>query len=549
MPRYDYKPFDVVCPPELEGAGRAADRYPVAIIGAGPIGLAAAIDLATKGIGSVVLDDNNVVSVGSRAICWSKRTLEIFDRLGVGERMLEKGVTWKTGRLFHKDVEVYNFDLLPEEGHKYPAFINLQQYHVEQYLVERARQFPELIDLRFKNAVTGHKDHGDHVTLDVETSFGKYTLGADYVLACDGAGSATRSRMGLPFEGQTFDEHFLIVDVEMEESPFHSDHPERWFWFEPTFHDGQSSLLHKQPDNIYRIDLQLGPDVDWENEATEEKAVPRIKAIVGDKPFQIDWMSVYKFRCARLKRFVHNRLIFVGDSAHVVSPFGARGGNGGIQDVDNLCWKLAAVLNGNAPGALLETYNEERTYGSDENILNSSRATNFMTPKSPIEHVFRNEVLKLSKQMPFARKLINSGRLSTPCSLAGSSLNIKANVGVQQPATVAVGDALLDVPLSLDGAKKWLISEVQGAFTLVGFGDVHLPDTEGVNRLGVAQKSADYPVFEDPEGLALKRYGNGFAYLFRPDGHVAAIFDAPDETTIEQSIDRMGLHHPMKDVA
>ncbi len=147
MAHYHYTPFEYHKPPGLTGK---EDRHDVVIVGAGPIGLAMAIDLALRGVKSVVLDDNNVVSVGSRAICWAKRTLEIFDRLGVGERMLDKGVTWKVGRLFHGKDEVYSFDLLPEDGHKYPAFINLQQYHVEQYLVERVRDFPDLIDLRIQ---------------------------------------------------------------------------------------------------------------------------------------------------------------------------------------------------------------------------------------------------------------------------------------------------------------------------------------------------------------------------------------------------------------
>ena len=547
MPGYDYKPFEVTPPPELDGEGEAKARYPVAIIGAGPIGLAAAVDLATKGVPSIVLDDNNVVSIGSRAICWAKRTLEIFDRLGIGERMLAKGVTWKTGRLFHGSSEVYNFDLLPEEGHKYPAFINLQQYYVEQYLVERAKEFPDLIDLRFKNKVVEHQDNGDHITLQVETPFGNYELKADYTIVCDGAGSPTRKRMGLPFDGQTFEEHFLIADVEMEESPFETQVPERWFWFEPEFHSGQSALLHKQPDNIYRIDLQLGPESDPKLEATEEKVFPRIKAIVGDKPFKLDWMSVYKFRCAKLERFVHNRMLFVGDSAHVVSPFGARGGNGGIQDVDNICWKLAAVIKGEADASLLETYNEERVHGSAENILNSSRATNFMTPKSSIEHLFRNEVLNLSSKMPFARKLINSGRLSVPCSLEAKTLQqTDESNGIKQ---VQVGDVVLDAPVKADGDSTWLVSQVQGEFTLLGVGDVELPDVGGARRIGINQSNVSYKTLQDEEGLATRRYGEGNAYLLRPDGHVLAIYKSPDAGKIRSVLDHISNPIFEKEVA
>ena len=522
---YDYAPFPYTSPPGLSGP---EPRWPVAIVGAGPIGLAMAIDLAQHGVKSVVLDDNNVVSIGSRAICWAKRTLEIFDRLGVGERMLDKGVTWKVGRLFHGANEVYNFDLLPEPGHKYPAFINLQQYYVEQYLVERARDFPDLIELRFLNKVTGHRNADDHVEIDVETPDGPYRLEAQYYLACDGAGSPTRKRMGLAFEGQTFDEHFLIVDVEMERSPFATDTPERWFWFAPPFHQGQSALLHKQPDNIYRIDLQLGPETDPAAEATEERVLPRIKAIVGDTPFRLDWMSVYKFRCARLDQFVHGRVIFVGDSAHVVSPFGARGGNGGIQDVDNLGWKLAAVLRGEAPPHLIASYDAERQLGADENILNSARATNFMTPKSPIDMLFRDAVLDLAETHDFAQKMINSGRLSSPVKLRSSAL--------QEGQDDLVGRALIDAPLARDCAATWLVNEVHGRFVLLGLGEVTLPDTDFA-RIGIGQ-DANYPCFDDVSGHVRARYGWNRAILLRPDGHVCATFDAPTAADVTAAVAR-----------
>ncbi|MEO0390031.1 MAG: FAD-dependent oxidoreductase [Pseudomonadota bacterium] len=505
---YDYAPFPYTPPP---GLTEAEPRWPVAIIGAGPIGLAMAIDLAQRGVKAVVLDDNNVVSVGSRAICWAKRTLEIFDRLGVGERMLAKGVTWKVGRLFHGDDEVYSFDLLPEDGHKYPAFINLQQYYVEQYLVERAQELG--VELRFLNKVTAHRDQGDYVQIDVETPDGPYTLEAEYYIACEGAGSPTRKRMGLPFDGQTFEEHFLIVDVELDQSPFETEDPERWFWFAPPFHQGQSALLHKQPDNIYRIDLQLGPETDPKAEATEAKVIPRIKAIIGDVPFRLDWMSVYKFRCAKLDEFVHGRVIFVGDSAHVVSPFGARGGNGGIQDVDNLGWKLAAVLNGAAP-TLLDSYQEERAHGSAENILNSARATNFMTPKTPVEALFRDEVLRLAADHPFARKLINSGRLSQPCTLHGLSL--------QTGDHPLVGQAVLDAPLG----NGWLIDAVAGRFVLLSLGTFDVQTDMEV--LHVAEPGAELQA----------RYGANCAYLIRPDGHIAAQFEAPDPGAIAAALAR-----------
>ncbi len=530
MPRYDYQPFDYVTPPELVSGRAAPERYQVVIVGAGPIGLALAIDLALQDIPSVVLDDNNVVSVGSRAICWAKRTLEIFDRLGVGDRMVDKGITWKVGRLFHGDEEVYSFDLLPEDGHKMPAFINLQQYYVEQYLVERCGDFPDLIDLRFKNEVTGVEQDSGGARASVETPDGSYVIEADYLLACDGVNSAIRRAMGLEFRGQLFEERFLITDVEMK-----ADFPsERWFWFEPTFHPGQSALLHKQPDSIYRVDLQLGRDADPEEEKKPENVVPRIKKALGNRPFEIDWVSVYTFQCSRIDRFVHDRVIFVGDSAHVVSPFGARGGNGGIQDVDNLGWKLAAVLNGEASENLLESYNVERTHGADENIKNSARATSFMSPKSDMEMIFRNEVLNLAGDLAFARKLINSGRLSEPCSLAGSEL-----ITVSDDTPVTPGSAALDAPLRSGANDEWLLSRIGGEFVLASFGEAPDLGIDDLRHIRISSEcSHDPDDLSDVTGLAMKRYGNGYSYLFRPDQHVAAVFTNPTAEAIQAARDK-----------
>ena len=519
MPRYDYRPFPYRTPPEL--AGGSTSRAPVIIVGAGPVGLAAAIDCALHGVACVVLDDNDVVSVGSRAICWSKRTLEIFDRLGVGERMVEKGVTWKVGRLFHRDREVWHFDLLPEDGHKMPAFINLQQYYVEQYLVERAADFPGLIDLRWKNRVTGVAQSASGVTATVETPDGSYALEADWLIACDGSRSPVRSMMGLDFAGRVFEERFLIADVELQ-----GDFPsERWFWFEPPFHKGQSALLHKQPDNIYRIDLQLGWDADPDEEKKPENVIPRIEKVIGHGDFTLDWVSVYTFQCRRLDRFVHGRVVFAGDSAHIVSPFGARGGNGGIQDVDNLVWKLAVVVQGNAPESLIATYDEERIHGADENILNSSRATSFMTPKSEMERIFRDGVLDLAADHEFARRLVNSGRLSRPCSLQGFSLQTPA----EAEEGISPGIAMLDAPVN---DADWLLHHVGGGFAVVGV-EADLPEglPAEIHTIVVsADPSRGGPgvtTLHDRQGSVAARYGAGNVYLVRPDQHICARLAAP----------------------
>lgn len=522
MARYVHPRFAWRTPPELSGA--PAGRYPVVIVGAGPVGLAAAIDLALHGVRCVVVDDNDTVSVGSRAICWSKRTLEIFDRLGVGARMLAKGVTWKVGRLYHGAREVWSFDLQPEAGQKMPAFVNLQQYYVEQYLVERCADFPDLIDLRWKSRATAVEQGEDGVRVAVQTPAGAYVLEAGWLIAADGVRSTVRAALGLELQGRTYEERFLIADIEMPSVETKADFPsERRFWFEPPFHAGRSALLHKQPDDIYRIDLQLGPDADPVAESLPERVVPRIRAMVGDRPFAIDWISVYTFQCRRLERFVHGRVIFAGDAAHIVSPFGARGGNGGIQDADNLCWKLAAVLNGEAPPDLIATYDEERIRAADENILHSSRATGFMTPKSEAEAAFRAAALDIAADLPFARRLVNSGRLSTPCSLAGLSLQTPPDpTQAGEGQGVAPGDVCPDAPLRDGDEACWLLERLGGRFALLAMGDVAVPPDTGLPILGVGPNG-----LADPDGIAAARYGTGMLYLIRPDQHVAARFAAP----------------------
>jgi 3-(3-hydroxy-phenyl)propionate hydroxylase len=557
MGRYASPRFDYVSPPELRG-GRA-ERRPIVIVGAGPVGLAAAMDLATHGVPTVVLDDNDTVSTGSRAICWAKRTLEIFDRLGVADRMVAKGVTWQRGRVHRGDAEIYNFDLLPEGGHKMPAFINLQQYYVEEYLVARAAEFPEFIDLRWKNKAVGLRQLPNGVELEIETPDGPYRFEADWVVAADGASSPVRRMLGLSFEGHQFEERFLIADVRME-AAFPN---ERLFWFEPTFHAGQSALLHKQPDDIFRIDFQLGPDADPIVERQPERVLPRVQAVVGeDTPFELEWCSVYAFRCARLERFVHGRVVFVGDSAHVVSPFGARGGNGGIQDVDNLCWKLARIIQGRAPESLVATYDEERGHGAAENILNSSRTTNFMTPKTKVERLFRDAVLDLAPHAAFARTLVNAGRLSRPCSLSGFSL-VTQDAG-SWPG-LAPGSACPDAPvLDASGGRTWLLNQLGGEFTLLWFVEDAAELAAAATRLAgrelrivaIAPEYLAAPdeviLLVDPDGMTRTRYAAepGSTYLIRPDQHVAARFRRLDAGEVSRALSRAeGRTQPVREAA
>ncbi|MCV6546237.1 MAG: FAD-dependent oxidoreductase [Cohaesibacter sp.] len=527
---YDAPVYDYVCSQEQKNG--QVKRHPVVVIGAGPVGLTAALDFAQQGIEVVVLDDNNTVSVGSRAVCYAKRALEIWDRLGCGERMVAKGVGWKLGKVFFKDKLAYQFDLLGEDGHKMPAMINLQQYYLEDYLVDQSK-LDDQIEVRWKHKLIAIEQHDDYAMLTVQTPDGVFQMEADWVIGCDGANSDLRSMIGAEFTGHFFMDRFLIADIIMKaDFP-----PERWFWFDPPFHRNQSALLHRQPDNVWRLDFQLGWDCDPEEEKREDNIIARVKAMLGeDVDFELEWASVYQFACRRIDQFRHGRVIFAGDSAHQVSPFGARGANTGIQDIDNLGWKVRLVLDGVASERLIDSYHEERSFAADDNLLNSTRSTDFITPKSKGSRFYRDAVLELAEMTDFAKPLVNSGRLSKPTPYVHSSLN-----SVDEDAfdgDMAPGTNCADSPIALAGLDGWLLNQLGKGFVLLVFGDKPM-DKISMAGLEVRVLCVDQDL-QDVQGLVRQRYDgkDGTTYLIRPDQHVAARWRNFDRTKIEAAVKR-----------
>jgi 3-(3-hydroxy-phenyl)propionate hydroxylase len=381
---------------------------------------------------------------------------------------------------------------------------------------------------------------GDHVRLGIDTPEGPYTLEADYLAACDGSRSPLRAMLGLETQGRVFRDRFLIADVRMQ-----ADFPaERWFWFDPPFHPNQSVLLHRQPDNVWRIDFQLGWDADPEEEKKPEHIVPRVDAMMRQAlgravPFELEWASVYTFACQRMAKFVHGRVVFAGDAAHGVSPFGARGANSGVQDAENLAWKLDLVLRGQAPPELLDSYGSEREYAADENILNSTRATDFITPKSAVSRLFRDAVLDLARNHPFARRIVNSGRLSVPATLHGSALNTPdrdAFAGAMGPGAPAV-----DAPLAGGG---WLLRQLDGAgFAALVFGDdvaeacaACMAGAEGLLPLRLVTLPSTGPAAERYDAQP------GTVVLLRPDQHVCARWRRPTAGDVAGALKRAIAH-------
>ena len=540
---YQYPRFEYIKPAEISQTLNS----PLVVVGAGPVGIATAVDLAMQGLKVLLIDDDDTVSVGSRGLCYAKRTLEVLDRLGAGQDVVDKGVTWNVGRTFFKEQEVYHFNLLPAAGYERPGMVNLQQYYLEEYLLKRAVQLPNL-EIRWKSKVTAIDSQSKSTLIDVETPDGSYQINTEWLVVADGARSNIRRMLGLDIEGRIFQDRFLIADVVMK-----ADFPaERWFWFDPPFHPNQSVLLHREADNVWRIDFQLGWDADPEEEKKPEKVIPRIQQMLGDdREFELEWVSVYTFQCRRMKDFRHQRVFFVGDAAHQVSPFGARGANSGIQDADNLAWKLNLVIKNQAPESLLDTYSEERVAAADENLMNSTRSTDFITPKSAVSRLFRNSVLDLANDLPFARSLVNSGRLSVPTILYQSSLNTPDQDLFN--GTMIPGAPLDDALVSEEGKDSWLLRYLGNQFQLLIFVDSQLPkdfletisrySLNGIEVKPIVISSKDLKhdqilCLKDTQGLFQKRYDakNGTAYLIRPDQHVAARWRSFDIQNIQMAL-------------
>ena len=418
-------------PPELLGGDET--KYPVVIVGAGLTGLTAACALADLGINVVLVDDDKTVGVrgaSSRGVCYSQKSLEIFARLGIYPHVREKGVSWNIGRSYAGEDQIYHFDLAAgaqANCSAQPSFINLQQFYVESFLVERAKQMPA-VELRWQSRVESCEQDEEAVCLRVQTPAGNYTMHAEWVIDCSGAHSSLRTEaLG---KGTRTDDRWLICDVFFEKPPPH----ERRTWISAPFNQGRAAWQHVMADNICRIDYQLDPACDIDQSASEAAIHERLRQQFGQEAsFLIVWVGAWTYRSSCLAKFRQRRVLYAGDAAHVMAPFGGRGGNSGIQDADNLAWKLAMVLRGKADPALLDTYCEERRPAALENIRLSDRTTRFLRPPTPAERRFRDAVVALAREHGFARPLVNTGRMTLPNVYARSRLNVGQGGGRSVP--------------------------------------------------------------------------------------------------------------------
>lgn len=510
---------------------------PVAIVGAGPVAMTTALLLANHGVASVMLEQAPERDpVGSKALCQQRDVLDIWARVGVGDELVARGITWDVGRTYYRDVELFQITF-PDLGKAhYPGFVNIGQDVTERLLEEQVDASPHC-EIRYGCEVVdiAQDDAGAEVRLADGT-----VVAAPYVVAADGARSPTRKRLGIGFPGRSFDDKFLICDIRAE-MPFVN---ERRFFFDPEWNPGRQVLIHPQVDSVWRIDWQVPPDFDLEAEEASGGLDTRIRMIVGDVDYEVVWRSVYRFHERIADRFAAGRVFLAGDAAHLVAPFGARGLNSGVQDADNLAWKLAYVLNGWAPTSLLDTYAIERRAAAEENLRVTSATMRFLVPESGEERAHRDAVLQRALSDPDATAEVDSGKLAEPYCYADSPLTTPGtgDSGSAADGALVAGALCPDVPCTPPGRPG-----VQRLRQLFGRNPVVITSGAAAALLAVAPVEAPpvevLPIGDvDPDGTLRAAVGrDAFALVVRPDGHLAAITDptpAPVLAAVERALGR-----------
>ena len=514
---FDYPHF---APPERPA--REA-RAPVVIVGAGPVGMVAALTLARHGVRSVVLEQKETFNDGSRAICVSRSSYHILERLGAVGPFLKKALGWTKGRSFYRGQQILEFDMPDGPEQKYRPMYNLQQQYIEAFLFE-AVAASDLIEVRWQSEVTELRDLAEGVALTVHDPNGSYVIETDWLLAADGARSAIRRMRGLRLKGENYEGRYVIADVRMAH-----DYPTiRRALFDPACRPGGTVLIHRQPDDIWRIDYQLAEGEDATEAASEASVRASVAAVLDEighaGDWDLEWWSVYSANTLLLDDYRDGRVFFIGDSAHIVPIFGVRGLNNGIADGFNIGWKLAWVLTGRAGAGLLDSYSPERRGATLDVFANATKSTGFMTPPTHGWRLMRDAALSLALTRPSAGQLANP-RQMTPYTYADSPATLPDSA--EMTAGPVPGAMQTEVALG----EGFLSDRLGEGFTLLVFGENgDLPEREGLTVVRLPATGA----VAQAHGA-----GEGTGYLIRPDLHVAACWPVVSAGVVNEAIDRL----------
>ena len=544
---YNYQVFK----PWLSSQNPPQPKHKVVIVGAGPAGMVTALELARHGISSVLLSAELQFSQGSRAIVFTRRSMEILQQVGVAHRVTENGLPWRCGNSIYRGQKVFRMETPHDPDDRFFPMINIQQQYLEEYLHD-ACATNELIDVRWGNKLVKAENIEGGVKAEIDTPEGPYTLETEWLVAADGGRSEIRSSMNLKLEGASFESIFVIADIRID-LPYPT---ERLAFFDPDWNRGNTILMHREPHGIWRVDYQLSPGETPEEALRPESLKERIDAqlkMIGFEgtPWEMDWNSVYSARTLTLPEYVHKRIVFTGDAAHLLPIFGVRGANTAFQDAQSLGWHLAFVIKGLAPEQLMQNHSTERVGAAREIITEAGKSTRFMAPPSRGFRLLRDAVLSLSLKQEFVRPLYH-WRTSRPHEYSSSGLNSPHDDNAQFTGGPALGAPPQNVLLQAD---NYLLDHLGGGFDLVYVADAQgIPfeiaqavariQQQGIPLKLTAISAQDTPLaganqtLQDPQQRFAHRYAvkAGGAYLFRPDQHICARWQQLDAARLLQSL-------------
>ena len=533
-------------------------KVPVLIAGGGPVGLTLAALLARYGISCLVVEADEGYCAGSRAICMSRRSQEILGWVGADQPLVKKGLSWVGGRSYFRDREVLHFLMPSEPTQRYAPMVNIQQFYAEEYAHKAALAQGGRVDVRWSSKVTAVRPQADGAQVDIQSAEGLHSVQADWVVACDGGRSTVREQLGLQLEGTQYEGKYVIVDVVQKTRR----EVERLAWFDPPSNPGSTILMHRQPDDVWRIDYQIRDDEDPAEAVKPENVLPRVQShlsMIGEnEPWEPLWISIYNAKCLTLPSYRQGRVLFAGDAAHLVPIFGVRGLNSGLDDAANLAWKLALVQQGQAADGLLDSYSSERVHATRENIAYGAKSTEFMAPPNYGFRLMREAALRLTTENPAVSSLINP-RQSTPVEYVDSPLNLP-EPGADFTAGPHAGMPAPEARLQAASGHKHLTSFFGGEFVLLYFSDhgglpadlavMATPNLSGPAGLKVIciarQGGADVQTLVDDLGQAHERYDahDGTLYLVRPDGYVMGRWRQGAAGVVQAALQRLSRINP-----
>lgn len=534
---------------------RWREKVPVVIAGGGPVGLTLSALLARYGVDNLVIEADDGYCAGSRAICMSRRSQEIMSWIGADQGLVDKGLSWVGGRSYFRDREVLHFQMPSDPTQRYAPMVNIQQYYAEELAHNAAAAYADLAQVHWSSRVRSVRPQAAGVEVSVETANGLRTVQADWLVAADGGRSTVREQLGLQLEGMQYDGKYVIVDiVQKTRRP-----TERLAWFDPPSNPGSTILMHRQPDDVWRIDYQIRDDEDPVEAVKPENVLPRVQShltMIGElEPWTPLWISIYNAKCLTLPDYRHGRVLFAGDAAHLVPIFGVRGLNSGLDDAGNLGWKLALVQQGRAAETLLDSYSSERVHAARENISFGAKSTEFMAPPSYGFRLLREAALRLSTEDATISSLLNP-RQSTPIEYVNSPLNQPDCDGNGDfDAGARPGLPAPEAKLRGSQGRVHLTSHFGAQFVLLYFSQTPaLPDSVSalfaavttdavaVAPLCISRAGANADAtLVDELGQAHECYDarDGTAYLVRPDGYVMARWRDPTADKVRAALRRV----------